>query len=619
MVLVVTGQLVSSYDEEFRRLYARSTVPPLQALERPSHLLRDPGTLQSPKSSQLSLHQLRSRGARRAQEDRLASAAMMTRGLSIQERLHQSHYPDMGVLVRGHSYGEDLQRLNSLTRLRMGTKELGVPVLAEKTGSHLRGVSDLLLPSRLSQQQLKHWSRYGADQNLIPFNSESSLHRWKMDTYLNDFDAPVDASCDATSPLPSPFSSHTGLNELQSQLIHSRSRDIKSRMEEIRQKRRSLQDYSNFRQNQELMRHPAERPSFKSSLRGLDVEPTPTDRSLDAASQDDREAPREGVLTDDRRATSYYDVKTLSDPKTARSWNEPLLRTTSAGQLDVTLKESPPRFSQPGGLGAPPPKPLKSLKEIPEEKEGSGTVNGPVVQRPAKEELSKEEEAARGETTLAAGALQGAVQRSLEPASAGAAAEEQGQAQPGEAGLQRKNSLRMKMYSFLAPEEKKPSKKEDKPLPRKASLKPKHASGLSQPMRADHPPLCSGEHAARKSQSQGVSRMHNPNVGPSDAEKHKPLQRSSPQRSSKKKSFLAAEPHAGARSSLEREEALVYQTQKVYSRFEYLLTTQNLSKDQSSALAYQEPADQGYQAQSAADRKLGKFMQRVGNLIGKNK
>lgn len=638
MVLVITGQLVSSYDEEFRRLYARSAVPPLQSAERLSHLLRDPGTLQSPKSSQLSLHHLhvRSRGApagRRSQEDRLSSAARMTRGLSVQERLHQSHYPDLGILSRGHSYGDDLQRLNSLTRLRMGTKELGVPALAERTGSNLRGASELLLPNRVSQQQLKHWTRYGADQNLIPFNSESSLHRWRMDTYLNDSDTPLDASCDATSPVASPFSSHTGLNELQSQLIHSRSRDIKSRMEEIRQKRLSLQEYSNFRQNQEPMRHLAERPSLKSSLRALDVEPTPTDPSLEAAAQVDGESRREGVLTDERRSTSYYDVKTLSDPRTPYSWNEPLLRTTSAGQLDVKLKEPPQRFSQPGGLSTPPAKPLKSLTEIPEEKEGSGTVANSSA---ARGQGMEEEKPAHKETNPPAGAQQAHVHRSLEPAgraegqraapggapndSAGAqlAAEVHGLTQPEETGFQRKNSLRMKVYSFLAPEEKKQSKKEEKSFQRKTSLKAKQASGL-QPLRADHLPLCPGEHTTRKGQSQGVSRTHNPNAAPPDTEKHKPFQRSSAQRSSKKKSVVSAELDRGSMSTLESEEAMVYQTQKVYSRFEYLLTTQNLSKDRSPAPGCQEPAYSLNPSQSGSDKKLGKFMQRVGHLIGKNK
>lgn len=653
MALVITGQLVSSYDEEFRRLYARSTVPALQSVERSSHFLRDPVTLQSPKSRRFPLPQIhmRPRGLqamRKAQEDRFNSATMMTRGVSIQERLHQSHYPDMGNLVRGHSYGEDLQRLNSLTRLRMGTKELGVPVLPEKPGSNLRGVIDLLLPNRLSQQQLKHRTRYGADQNLIPFSSETSLHRWKMDTYLNDFDVSLDASGDAMSPVTSPFSSHMGLNELQTQLIHSRSRDIKSRMEEIRQKRLSLQEYSNFRQNQELMRHPG-KPSFKSSFGGLDtslvdLEPAPqTDRSLESASQVEREPQREGVLMENQRSTSYYDVKLVSDPKTTYDWNEPLLRTTSAGNLDTKLREAPQKLLQPGGLSVQVTKQLKSLTEIPEEKEGSNTVvNASAAPGQGKEELSQDEKATQKDSGWPAGSQQVQAQQSLEPAgrsegqkpasnegpnvSAGSQHAglsqgsflEKGQMQCGEPGFQRKNSLRMKMYLLLASDEKKQPKKEDKSFQKKTSLKPKQTSGLSQPMRVDHSPACSADHAAKKSQTQGVSRMHNPNIGPPDTEKNKPFQRLSTQRSSKKKTALSAEKGEGLRSTAEEEgEAIFYQRQKVYSRFEYLLTTENLSKDIGSA-----PNDSGYnlyQTQSGSDKRLGKFMQRVGNLIGKNK
>lgn len=646
MVLVITGQLVSSYDEEFRRLYARSTVPALPSVERSSHLLRDPVGLQSPNASQLSLHQihLRSRrvqAMRKAQEDRFNGATMMTRGLSIQERLHQSHYPDLGNMVRGHSYGEDLQRLNSLTRMRMGTRDLGVPGPPDKSGSNLRGVSELLLPNRVSQQQLKHWTRYGADQNLIPFNSESSLHRWRMDTYLSDFDAPLDASCDAMSPVTSPFSSHTGLNDLQ--LIHSRSRDIKSRMEEMRQKRLSLQEYSNFRQNQELMRHPAERNSFMPSPRGpdtslVDLEPK-RDLNLDPSGQAGHpgDPHREGILTDDRRSTSYYDVKTVSDPRATPSWMEPLLRTTSAGNLDTKLKDPPQRFSQPGGLIAQVPKPLNSLTEVPEEKDGSSNmVNGSAAPDQGKEEPSKEEKAAEKEMNPPADSQQGPAQRSLEPAgkaggqkppsrevlnpSAGSqpAAEAQGgepvkgQMQHGEPGLQRKNSLKMKMYSFLSSDDKKPSKKEDKSVHRKTSMRPKHAPGASQPMRAGHPPVYAIEPPAGK-KSQG------PNPGPPDTEKHKPFQRSSTHRSSKKKALLSTEQDGGSRSTLEDLEDTVYQRHKIYSRFEYLLTTESLSKDGGSALVNHEPGYSPYQPQGGNDKKLGKFMQRVGNFIGKNK
>uniref|UniRef100_A0A8C6U9U4 Scaffolding anchor of CK1 domain-containing protein n=1 Tax=Neogobius melanostomus TaxID=47308 RepID=A0A8C6U9U4_9GOBI len=118
MMLVITGQLVSSYDEEFRRLFARSTVPPLLSREK----LQPTLYRHSPSSSQLSLHQLhmKNKAMNGIRDDRLNNNNMLTRGVSMQDRLH--HFPDMGNLVKGHSYGGELQKLNSMARLRMGTK-----------------------------------------------------------------------------------------------------------------------------------------------------------------------------------------------------------------------------------------------------------------------------------------------------------------------------------------------------------------------------------------------------------------------------------------------------------------------------------------------------------------
>lgn len=660
MVLVITGQLVCSYDEEFRRLYARSTLPAVQSRERSSvQYLREPVPLQSPNSSHLSLHQIHMRsrgmlGMRSAQDDRFNNAAMLTRGLSVQERLHQSHCPDLGNLVRGHSYGGELQKLNSLTRLRMGTKDLGAPVGPEKTGPNLRGVGDLLLPNRLSQQQLRHRTRYGADQNLIPFNSESSLHRWKMDTYFNDCDLPLDASCDAISPVISPYSSHTGLNEHQSQLIHSRSRDIKSRMEELRQKRLSLQDYTNLRQSQDTLRYPMERPSFMSSLRGLDMsvaelEPNPQmDCSQEPANNKDSE-PKEGILTDGHRSASYYDVKMFSDRKTTQTydWNEPLFRTTSACDLDMKVKDPPFKLShlQPTGLSIQLTRAMKSLTEIPEEKEGSNTRVNTSDSAFPKENLPAESQhqgQARGshspigKVANSSGSatpeegqksvsnevqtVQNAPTGSEYAGEAKSSYPEKGQTQCEEPTFQRKNSLRMKVYSLLTSDEKKASKKEDKSFQRKASLRSKNSSGLNQPLRADHSQAISADHTTKKSQSPGISRLQNSVSGPSETEKQKsPFLRLSTQRSSKRKTSLSAEQDRGSGSTLDDEEATVYQRQKVYSRFEYLLTTENISKDRGSSVSRADSGYPMYQTQSGSDKKLGRFMQRVGNLIGKNK
>ncbi len=702
MVLVITGQLVCSYDEEFRRLYARSTVPAVPSRERSSvQYLRENVTMLSPNSSQLSLHQIdmRSRvmhGMRSAQDDRFNSAAMLTRGLSVQERLHQSHCPDIGNLVRGHSYGGELQKLNSLTRLRMGTKDIGVPVAPERTGYNPM-TADLMLTNRLSQQHLRHRTRYGADQNLIPFNSETSLHRWKMDTYLNDNDM-LDASCDAISPMTSPYSSHTGLNEHQSQLIHSRSRDIKSRMEEMRQKRLSLQEYANLRQSQESLRsvYPTlERSKFMSSLRGLDMrqsvaelEPnTQNGSSLEPANHKDSEPNTEGnnreqILTEGHRSASHYDVKMAPDRKTTQpyDWHEPLSRTTSAADLDMKLNDPSLKLShlQPGGLSSHP-RVMESLTEIPEEKEGlNSRVNSSdsAAFKDGNEEIHKDEKAVPKENSVKSSlpaepqhqdqtrGSHGSVGKVANSSGSTAPREgrksisnemqtvpkilntstgshhaveaksshtEKAQTQCEEPTLQRNNSLRMKVYSLLTSDEKKASKKEEKSLQRKASLRLQNPSGSNQPLRADHSQASVAEQTTKKGQSPSTSRSQKSSSGATETEKQKsPFPRLSPLRSSKKKTNLAAEQGGGSGSTLNEEGVTVYQREKVYSRFEYFLNTESIPRDKSirthpsekdkgSSLNRHDSGYPMYQNQSGADKKLGRFMQRVGSLISKNK
>lgn len=537
-------------------------------------------------------------------EERYNSATnLLTRGMSVQERLHQTHNPDLGNMVRGYSYGSDLQKLNSLGRFRMGTKGLGAST--DSLTMNSRGIGDLLLPNRLSQQQIRHQNLYGADQNLIPFSSESSLHRWKMDTYLNDYD--MEASCDLLSPIMSPHSSYTSINDLQSQLIQNRSRDIKARMEEMRQRRLSLHDYGNIRQSQEMHRPSNERSAF-TSLRGLDLrepEPySPTNSHGDQANYKNSEVKRDRILTDGHRSTSYYDVKTVSDRKSIQyGWNEPLSRTTSTGDLDLRLKDlsHKPSNVPSSGVGSQLSWAIKSLTEIPEEREGSNTRANSSEIPSSHENLGAENQlydharrdsdftgkvaAQDDDWKVASGVVQNVdSQTSLEVA--------KGQTQDEEQNFQRKNSIKKKVYSLLSPDEKKPAKKEEKSLQRKGSFT-----------------LSTTEQATKKSPD-------------SPAEKEKPktsFPRLSLSRSSKRKTNLSAEQERGSGSTLEEESVTITPRQKVYSRFEYLLTTETASKDASASAGRQEPSYSGYQASSGSDKKLGRFMQRVGNLIGMNK
>ncbi|KAK5865401.1 hypothetical protein PBY51_019677 [Eleginops maclovinus] len=682
MVLVITGQLVGSYDEEFRRLYARSTVPAVLSKEKSSvQPLKEGVSLQRPNGSQLSLHQIHMRpkvmhGMRSAQDG--FNNGAMTRVLSVQERLNQTHCFDMGNLVRGHSYGGELQKLNSSGRLRMGTKDIGLPVTPNKTAQNL-------LQNRLSQHHIRHRTRYGADQNLIPFNSETSLHRWKMDAYFNDSDGPKD---DALSPLSSPYNSYTGLNEQQSQMIHVRSRDIRNRMEEMRQKRLSMQEYGNLRQSQESLRslyQAVERPKYLSSLRSLDMrqsipefEPIVQNGVSDKpTNHNDSEPNKEGdkteqPLTEDQRSASNYDVMMTPDRKTTPKydWHEPLSRTTSAAELEIQLNDPSLKLShlQPSGLQHP--RAMEALTEIPEEKEGSrvnssdsaafkegneeigkdekalpkqNSVKSSVPAEPKHQDQTRVKPASVGKVSNSSSAVapkereksiskdEPSVPKSTSPGSqhAGEARSSQvdkKQTQPEEPPLQRMNSLRMKVHSLLTSDEKKSSKKEEKSLRRKESLRTQNPS--NQPLKADHSQAAE-QPTTKKGHSTSVSRSHSSLAAPTDTEKHKSgFQRLSPQRSSKKKTNPAGEQDRGSKSTLNDEEGMPARSRRdqVYSRYELLFNPESnhldkstrvpsmypSEKDRSSSLSRQDP-------QSGSENKLGRFMQRVGNLIGKNK
>ncbi|XP_026158220.1 protein FAM83B-like isoform X2 [Mastacembelus armatus] len=679
MVLVVTGQLVCSYDEEFRRLYARSTVPKVLSMEMPPvQHLRDTVAMQSPKSSQLSLHQIHMssrvmHGMRSAQDDRFTNVAMLIRGLSVQDRLHQSHSPEVGNLVRGHSYGGELQKLNSMTRLRMGTKNIGVPLAPERTGSNRKGRGNVLVTNRLSQQQLRHQTRYGADQNLIPFNSETSLHKWKINTYLNECDMPLDGSCDAQSLMMSQYSSHTGLNE--SQLIHSRSRDINSRMEEMRQKRLSLQDNANLRS----MYPPLDRPKLMSSLRGLDMRQSLTEselnvqnsRNLEPSNHKYREPnnksnKREQTLTDGHRSASHYDVKMVPDQKMMQTWpSQPPSRTTSAAELDMKLNDPSLKLShlQSSSLSIQHLRAMESLTEIPEEKDVSNahviSSDSPALADRC-EAVGKEIVLNYKSSSLAGSQCQdqatgspGSIGKvanssgsatprkgktstssetdnipkisntSAEPQEAVEVKNNQTEKQPEDPALQRKNSMRMKVQSMLSSDEKKTSKKEEKSLQRKASMRSQ--SGSNQALAAEQRP--------KKGPLPNISRSQSFAGSAAETEKHKsPFLRLSSQRSSKRKTKPADE---GSRNAPDNEGRAVSLTRhgKTYSRYEYLLSPESIpvdksmrmsgmypsDKDRSSSLSRRDAGSPMYQAQSGTDNKLGRFMQRVGNLITKNK
>ncbi|KAK7930064.1 hypothetical protein WMY93_006459 [Mugilogobius chulae] len=616
MVLVVTGQLVSSYDEEFRRLYARSVVPPLLSREK----LNPVRYLHSPASSQLALHQLH---LKNKAMNGLANGNnnVLTRGVSMQDRLH--HFPEMGNLVRGHSYGSDLQKFNSMTRLRMGTKDIA------------HGLRQNDLKNRSLQQHLRHQTRYGADHNLIPFNSETSLNKWKLDAYLN---GPLDASYEALSPLASPYSSHTGLNELQSQNIHLRAKDIRQRMEEAKKKRLSLQEYANLQQSQEPLRNmylSQERSKSKHLSRGMELRQNAADLEV-FAHQSDQKIEPEHVLTDRKRAVSHNDFKSMTERKILTyDWHEAMSRSTS----DLDGKSNEPAGKL--GLGSKHQRHMESLTEIPEEKEGVSCVNSSDLVPQKEEQMRKDDKVVSFEeqncVVRERKASAGKMTDDLKLKESKKSAHKEVENGPKKealmldvkpkddaktSSLQRKNSVKSKVSSMLSPDEKKPGKKDL--LQRKPSLRSHKLSGSNLSLRTDSSvasTIGKQEHSPKKSQKPALSSA-------SEEKAKLSFNRFSPQRLSKKKT----DSEKGSRSALNDETAAaLYEArkEKAYSKYEHLLAREDNSltkgvydmdkekKEKTSSLNRRR--DESYQAygqtQNPAENKIGRFMQKM-KLIG---
>ncbi|CAL8328353.1 unnamed protein product [Merluccius merluccius] len=698
MVLVVTGQLVGSYDEEFRRLYARS-VPPTELMTAAPQVEDGLKPLYSPSPSLLSLHQLHRPHM---------TNGLMTRGLSVQERLHQSHRLDPGNLVRGHSYAGELQRLNSPSaRLRNG--------MAPRGGEDPPATRQ----ARMSQLLYRHRQRYGSDQNLIPFNSETSLNRWKIDSYFSHDEETPEAAYDVASPQ----GSQLGLNEGQNHMLPTKARQMKSRLEEIRLKRLSLQEYS--RQSQENLRpmfSTLERSRMRSSLRTLDKSQSMAALEEQGQQENSDQAPvhyqnmeyfsprlkppEETPEIEEYQAPNAQQSAAQSERRTMRTQDRPqtLPRSHSAAaKPGVKQKEPSLKPSRPSGGNTQSSRAMDPLLGIPEEKDTPNKVDStdklakvtgslahkdtnlmtPRGGRRAVTKVgsvasnrsvgSRHQDLAKGSTAATKKDPPGVRPHAKPPpnreatppltantstSDASTASQNvvkaKGSAEKvlspqGEQNFQRKNSIKSKVYSLLSLDERKSQRKEDKTLQRKPSMRSQNPSAASQQVSAESSVVAPCTTAAERSTLElGMPKGTLKNVSKSQNaidsldEKERPssavpfvpqLQ----QHSSRPNTNIS-----GSRSTLEGEAAVVPQTQRerAYSRFEHLLnqdrhpldkpvrssSVRYLGKDRNTVLnSIRQPSAgasknySAYQTPTTQDNRLGRFMQRFGNLITKNK
>ncbi|XP_062404435.1 protein FAM83B-like [Sardina pilchardus] len=451
MVLLITGKLVSCYDEEFRRLFARSIIPAqlLQQTIPGTDVLcgRSPAPLQSLHSAQFfertrsfdtsQLKVMRGRLNMLNHTDKLEEGTHAN-GSNINHGLNLQRNPPT------NTYTGFQQRLYSSLRQRSR-------VVGDK-GPDVLDRSPLSAAGQLnSQAQFRQPAQDDSALHQPSFLSvsELSLHKWRIDSYLRNDQVPADSTesldrlslrSDSKSSLQTPQSSRPNLfktpeqptmtdlralspilgrrtitsvyTSLQRAKENDPVRDPKK--PELSTERRLSEDsttpltrqslYTGLVSTSTAIKQPGtsdqpslretnhqSRPDVKQETEVAISKPIPPKpssvKSLDNLLTDQREEVAEAVkdetnasqkLSESHRSMSHYDIKTTDDKKTPQSydWQEPPSRTASAFHLGQETDSSLPKGSNLKRMRpfSDSNKTRLSLIEIPEEKEGLGSV-----------------------------------------------------------------------------------------------------------------------------------------------------------------------------------------------------------------------------------------------------
>ncbi|XP_062303884.1 protein FAM83B-like [Osmerus eperlanus] len=698
MVLVITGQLVGSYDEEFRRLFARSTLP--AALSQESVFLREPVSVYNPNSSHTSLHLIHMRYRTQTtglstfmgqHKDERYDGPMLTRGLSMQDRLHHSHHTESGQLLRGHSYTGELQKGNSTTQLR--TRDIGAYCVPQRQRPNQCSSNDAQTGK---MNQLLHTQRtcYSTDKYVLPFNSETSLNRWKIDSYLNNSDHTLAESIESlhhTDTLPEINRNPIPPSRMKSSLIfnsylqerlkspihmcedtqmlpHSiqsvsadkqpqlptpiRWMDNQTRMEQLRLENKNyLHQQRDFATNNHISgqsqeslksafsaveRH-IEKPTVNileksysinelenSSAHSFKPEPSSHGHGFTSGDQPDdqnrlieteRNQKFTTDLTESHRSISHYDIKTISEKRHPESldWHQPPTRTTSTTDLGILMTKPSLKSSnfRPTCLNVQDSRIMMSLIGIPEEKEGH--VSGSIV------------------TSNQLGSYSSLV----------SLADDRGMSVKEDKPLHVMNSIRSKtaeesqhikaervvMVEKAIPEQ-------DNPLQRKNSMRLKLSAIFRSDEQSKEEPTVQRKNSMRSGTSSGSK--HGMVLADSDKEQ---------QNCSDSRAKLFSNPIGNSnvdQDSLGSRITLPDPIRKkAYSRFEHFLSVEKRPSEHPMPNNREVPSSEknkntflsgsgqgsvsaagnytNYQTQTSTENKFGRFMQRVGNLISKNK
>ncbi|KAG1941545.1 protein FAM83B [Pimephales promelas] len=462
MIQVITGHLVETYDEEFRTLYARSTIPdPFQTFgvnqcEMKPNGKMDGYSMHSTKPFERKDHLRHTLDAvyRQACERRSGISPLR----EVEERPvvtpHARLLQDTSEFYKRHSYAGERQEPVYLSKLsKFGSSNWNVAAENSRYSGYSNNVDnhyESYVTNPMFRGSNMRQSYHGHDKQILNIRqnmpslastSKSFLRTWRLESYLNNHnDAPYGENHDyldqyednklappQTSRIRSSFvftptiqeqpemnsysnnssSSNHDLARIQPNAqIYSSTHWNQTAQHDDFMKRRSLQilensgsnaTYSSGRdsiyaslnraksrfpnndQEDRLKRHSLAAPrgsTCNSDANGpssyMYASLPRKQRNCNASVQ---ENPRNQAYTpnfsEDQRSVSHYDFK-KADESTTTSWQDPPLRTVSASLLDQ--EDSPP--SKPNSVSSQrflkkSTKKIKSLLHIPQKGDGS--------------------------------------------------------------------------------------------------------------------------------------------------------------------------------------------------------------------------------------------------------
>ncbi|KPP68481.1 hypothetical protein Z043_112840 [Scleropages formosus] len=251
MVQVITGKLVESYDEEFRMLFARSTVPP--ALSPPQPILREARHLSGQPFERrdqlrhtLDAVYMRTCGSQARLKNPLGDfeqeiydtgpfSQRLTNGHVVQNRIHQFQPAETNNFLKRHSYaGERNENSYIPNPMTYGASNWNVARECNQFGAPgrggllSRGMEHPLQSMRLNQNYNRgtnaRQSFHGNDKQMVSMQqnlpslertTKSFLRTWRIESYLNNNDPPIADS--------SEYLDHCeGLDAQHSSYLHSR-------------------------------------------------------------------------------------------------------------------------------------------------------------------------------------------------------------------------------------------------------------------------------------------------------------------------------------------------------------------------------------------------------------